>query len=246
MNIRRRGFIVLLALCFSAGLGCMKAAGSESMMDDPYARERAQMVRRQLKARGIGDPRVLEAFRKVRRHLFVPEDYRELAYTDQPLAIGYDQTISQPYIVAFMTEALSVDKSDKVLEVGTGSGYQAAILGELCRAVYSVEIIEALADSARRRLSKLDYDNVYVRTGDGYQGWPEHAPYDAIVVTCSPTHVPSPLKAQLAEGGRMIIPVGERYAQELVTLRKKGGELVETSILPVRFVPLVDEKGKRY
>lgn len=220
------------------------------MKDDQYAGEREQMVREQLESRGISDPEVLAAFRSVRRHLFVPEEYRTYAYADRPLPIGHDQTISQPYIVAFMTEALNLEDDpeagEKVLEVGTGSGYQAAILAEICREVYSVEIIETLGDSARRLLDELGYDNVHVRIGDGYEGWAEHAPYDAIVVTCAPTDIPSPLKEQLAEGGRMIIPVGRSYSQELVRLRKKGGELVEESVLPVRFVPMVDDEGKPY
>ncbi len=180
----------------------------------------------------------------------MPEEYRAYAYADRPLPIGHDQTISQPYIVAFMTEALNLEDDpeagEKVLEVGTGSGYQAAILAEICREVYTVEIIEALGDSARRLLNELGHDNVHVRIGDGYEGWAEHAPFDAIVVTCAPTDIPPPLKEQLAEGGRMIIPVGRAYSQELVRLRKKGGELVEESVLPVRFVPMVDDAGKPY
>lgn len=216
------------------------------MSDDRHLQEREQMVRKQIKRRGITDERVLAAFRKVKRHLFVPEKHRDLAYSDQPLPIGHDQTISQPYIVAFMTEALDLEESDKVLEVGTGSGYQAAILAEICREVYTIEIIQPLGASARQLLEELNYTNVHVKIGDGYKGWAAHAPYDAIIVTCSPTHVPEPLKDQLAEGGRMIIPVGKKYAQELVQLRKKEGELVEESVLPVRFVPMVDDGGSRY
>lgn len=216
------------------------------MGDDGYLKEREQMVRKQLRQRGISDEQVLSAFRKVNRHLFVPDNYQDLAYSDQPLPIGYDQTISQPYIVAFMTEALELKDTDRVLEVGTGSGYQAAILAEICREVYTVEIISALGESARELLQDLGYANVHVKIGDGYAGWAAHAPYDAIIVTCSPTHVPQPLKEQLAEGGCMIIPVGKKYAQELVRLRKKEGELVEESVLPVRFVPMVDNGGKRY
>ena len=216
------------------------------MGEDRHFQEREQMVRKQLRQRGISDEQVLKAFREVKRHLFVPDNYQDLAYSDQPLPIGYDQTISQPYIVAFMTEALDLKETDKVLEVGTGSGYQAAILAEICREVYTIEIIGALGASARQLLNDLGYTNVHVRIGDGYEGWAEHAPYDAIIVTCSPTHVPQPLKEQLAEGGCMIIPVGKKYAQELVRLRKKEGELVEESVLPVRFVPMVDDDGKRY
>jgi protein-L-isoaspartate(D-aspartate) O-methyltransferase len=216
------------------------------MPEQAFEKQRSEMVREQLAARDITDPRVLAAFRTVERHRFVPKAYREFAYTDQPLSIGHDQTISQPYIVAFMTQALDLEESDRVLEVGTGSGYQAAILAELCGSVYTVEIIEPLGESARERLKELGYGNVHVKIGDGYEGWPAHAPYDAIVVTCSPTHVPEPLKEQLAEGGRMIIPVGRQYAQELVRLRKKRGELVRETVLPVRFVPMVDGEGKRY
>ncbi|MFO7838458.1 MAG: protein-L-isoaspartate(D-aspartate) O-methyltransferase [Desulfosalsimonadaceae bacterium] len=216
------------------------------MSENQYARQREQMVERQLAARGISDQRVLEAFREVRRHRFVPSHYREFSYTDQPLSIGHNQTISQPYIVAFMTEALDPEKDEKVLEVGTGSGYQAAILAKLFSSVYTIEIIGDLGESARQLLQELGYDNVHVRVGDGYQGWPEHAPFDAIIVTCSPVEVPRPLKGQLAEGGRIIIPIGKKFAQELVLLRKKDGELHEESVLPVRFVPMVDEQGERY
>ena len=219
---------------------------AETMSEDRYLEEREQMVRKQLKQRGISDERVLSAFRKVKRHLFVPDRYRDLAYSDQPLPIGHDQTISQPYIVAFMTESLDLNATDTVLEIGTGSGYQAAIIAEICREVYTIEILPSLGASARELLDELNYSNVHVKVGDGYKGWDLHAPYDAIIVTCSPTHVPQALKDQLSEDGRMIIPVGKKYAQELVLLRKKKGELVEDSVLPVRFVPMVDDGGKRY
>ncbi|HMA86647.1 MAG TPA: protein-L-isoaspartate(D-aspartate) O-methyltransferase [Desulfosalsimonadaceae bacterium] len=224
----------------------MTGTGTEAMGGDRHLEEREQMVRKQLRQRGISDEQLLKAFREVKRHLFVPDNYQDLAYSDQPLPIGYDQTISQPYIVAFMTEALDLKETDRVLEVGTGSGYQAAILAEICRAVYTIEIIPSLGETARQLLNDLDYTNVHVKIGDGYEGWAAHAPYDAIIVTCSPTHVPKPLKEQLTDGGRMIIPVGKKYAQELVRLRKKEGELVEESVLPVRFVPMVDDDGKRY
>ena len=219
---------------------------AETMSEDRYLEEREQMVRKQLKQRGISDERVLSAFRKVKRHLFVPDRYRDLAYSDQPLPIGHDQTISQPYIVAFMTESLDLNATDTVLEIGTGSGYQAAIIAEICREVYTIEILPSLGASARELLDELNYSNVHVKVGDGYKGWDVHAPYDAIIVTCSPTHVPQALKDQLSADGRMIIPVGKKYAQELVLLRKKNGELVEDSVLPVRFVPMVDDGGKRY
>ncbi len=204
------------------------------------------MIRDQIEKRGIKNPRVLDAMRTVRRHLFVPEKLGHLAYADRPLPIGHGQTISQPYIVAFMSEALSLKPGDRVLEIGTGSGYQAAILGELCEAVYTIEIIEPLGAGARNLLAELGYENVFVKIGDGYQGWIEHAPFDAIMVTCSPSHIPQPLQDQLAEGGRMIIPVGERHVQHLYLLGKKDGKIIRQSVLPVLFVPMIDEKGQVY
>jgi protein-L-isoaspartate(D-aspartate) O-methyltransferase len=213
---------------------------------DPYQSLRNQMVDRQIAARGITDRQVLAAMRKVERHLFVPQELVRYAYGDHPLSIGYGQTISQPYIVAFMTEVLNIEKASKVLEIGTGSGYQAAILGEICDSVFSVEIVPQLCERSATLLKMLEYSNVLVKTGDGYHGWTEHAPYDAIIVTCAPTHVPEPLTKQLAEGGRMIIPVGQRGVQELVLLTKKKGKLVKHSVLPVRFVPMVDDKNRNY
>ncbi len=204
------------------------------------------MIHEQLEKRGIKSQRVLNAFRKVERHLFVPEEYRSMAYADRALPIGKSQTISQPYIVAFMTESLDLKSTDRVLEVGTGSGYQAAILAEMCDTVYSIEVIESLGKKAGRLLRKIGYLNITLKIGDGYQGWKTHAPYDAIIVTCAPTQIPAPLKDQLAEGGRMIIPVGEQYVQELILLKKKNGRLREKKVLPVMFVPMVDEVGKIY
>ncbi len=165
---------------------------------------------------------------------------------DHPLPIGYDQTISQPYIVAFMTEQLHPKPSDRVLEIGTGSGYQAAILAELVAEVYTIELAEPLARNAEATLARLGYKNVHVKVGDGYKGWPENAPFDAIIVTCAPDRVPRPLTDQLKDGGRMIIPVGNRFAQELYLLEKKNGQLKESAVLPVRFVPMAGEaqKGK--
>jgi len=211
-----------------------------------YADKRADMVRNQIRSRGITDEQVLDAMRKVERHLFVPQEYRAEAYEDYPLPVGDGQTISQPYIVAFMTEALELRREDKVLEIGTGSGYQAAILAEICDSVYTIEIFQSLGLSAMKLLGELNYNNVFVRIGDGYEGWEEHAPYDAILVTCSPSHVPERLEAQLAEGGRMIIPVGGTYTQELILLEKKAGKLQKKSVLPVRFVPMIDGKGNKY
>jgi protein-L-isoaspartate(D-aspartate) O-methyltransferase len=211
-----------------------------------YADERAGMVRNQIRSRGITDEKVLAAMLKVERHLFVPQEYRAEAYEDYPLPVGDGQTISQPYIVAFMTEALELRREDKVLEIGTGSGYQAAILAEICDSVYTIEIFQTLGLSAMKLLGELDYNNVFVRIGDGYEGWEEHAPYDAIIVTCSPSHVPEKLEAQLAEGGRMIIPVGGAYTQDLILLEKKAGKLQKKSVLPVRFVPMIDGEGGKY
>ncbi len=208
--------------------------------------QRLKMIQEQIEKRGIKSKQVLDAFRKVPRHLFVPEKYRSMAYADRALPIGKGQTISQPYIVAFMTEALDLKSSDKVLEVGTGSGYQAAILAEICDTVYSIEIIDSLGRNAGKLLKKIGYSNVKLKIGDGYQGWKEHAPFDAIIVTCAPTLIPVPLKNQLAEGGRMIIPVGELYVQELILMEKKNGRLREINVLPVMFVPMVDEQGKTY
>jgi len=205
-----------------------------------------KMIQEQIINRGIKSQQVLDAFEKVPRHLFVPEKYRSMSYEDRPLPIGKGQTISQPYIVAFMTEVLDLKPSDRVLEIGTGSGYQAAILAEICDMVYSIEIVPYLGKNAAKVLNEIGYENIELKIGDGYQGWAAHAPYDAIIVTCAPTQIPLPLKKQLAEGGRMIIPVGEQYVQELILLEKEKGQLIEKKVLPVRFVPMVDELGKTY
>jgi protein-L-isoaspartate(D-aspartate) O-methyltransferase len=173
-------------------------------------------------------------------------EYISSAYSDFPLLIDEGQTISQPYIVAFMTDALKLKPTDKVLEIGTGSGYQAAILAEICDSVFTIEIFPKLGNKATELFSELGYKNIFVKIGDGYKGWPEHAPFNAIIVTCSPTHVPDDLKNQLAEGGRMIIPVGETTVQQLVVLEKKKGKLIEKNVLPVRFVPMIDSGGGRY
>jgi protein-L-isoaspartate(D-aspartate) O-methyltransferase len=206
---------------------------------------RQRMVRQQLTApdRGITDARVLAAMGKVRRHEFVPATLQAQAYEDHPLPIGYDQTISQPFIVAFMTEKFEPKPTDKVLEIGTGSGYQAAVLAELVREVYTIEIVEPLARRAEADLKRLGYTNVTVRSGDGYKGWPEAAPFDAVMVTCAPEHVPQPLVDQLKEGGRMIIPVGPVGDQKLYLLRKRGDKVERQAVLPVRFVPMTGGKG---
>lgn len=202
---------------------------------------RDEMVSRQLEGpgRNIKDKRVLEAMRQVPRHEFVPPSQRPFSYEDTPLPIGHGQTISQPFIVAFMTEKLAVKPTDRVLEIGTGSGYQAAILAKLAKEVFTIEIVEALGRETGATLQRLGFTNVHTRVGDGYLGWPEAAPFDAIIVTCAPGHVPQPLVEQLKDGGRMIIPVGpEGGAQELHVLRKDGGKVRQTAVLPVRFVPM--------
>lgn len=209
-----------------------------------FTRARRNMIDTQIKERGIKDGRLLEAMFKVKRHLFVPDHLRNSAYGDYPLSIGEGQTISQPYIVAIMTELLNLDGDEKVLEIGTGSGYQAAILAELAKEVYTIEILEPLADRSEKVLNDLGYKNIAVRCGDGYIGWKEHAPFDAIIVTCAPGSVPQPLLDQLAEGGRMIIPVGTLW-QELKLFEKLNGRIEATSVIPVRFVPMTGEVSKR-
>jgi protein-L-isoaspartate(D-aspartate) O-methyltransferase len=203
------------------------------------------MVEQQLKSRGIKDERVLAAMAKVPREEFVPADARVEAYVDGPLPIGHKQTISQPYIVAFMTEQLRPKPSDRVLEIGSGSGYQAAILAELVADVYTIDIVEPLAKTAEATLQRLGYKNVHIKVGDGYKGWPEEAPFDAVIVTCAPEKVPQPLVDQLKDGGRMVIPVGERFAQQLYLLEKKNGQLKESVTLPVRFVPMLREAQEK-
>jgi len=201
---------------------------------------RDQMVQQQLVApgRGITNQLVVKAMRDVPRHEFVPSSHQSRAYEDHPLPIGHGQTISQPYVVAFMTEQLNLQSADRVLEIGTGSGYQAAVLSRLAAEVYSIEIIDALTQMAAENLKRIGCTNVWLKSGDGYLGWPEHAPYDAIIVTCAPTQVPRPLLEQLKSGGRMIIPVGERSEQMLYVFEKRGEHLEKQAVLPVRFVPM--------
>jgi protein-L-isoaspartate(D-aspartate) O-methyltransferase len=207
----------------------------------PLTQARQQMVERQLKGRGITDARVLQAMGKVPRHSFVGPTLRAEAYADGALPIGEGQTISQPYIVALMTQLLELKGPERVLEVGTGSGYQAAVLAEVARRVYTIEILPVLAKTAAAHLASLGYRNVEVRAGDGYRGWPEAAPFDAIIVTAGATHIPAPLIEQLREGGRLVIPVGASSAtQELLQGRKEQGRLVTRIVGPVRFVPLVE------
>jgi protein-L-isoaspartate(D-aspartate) O-methyltransferase len=227
---------VILGWILGAGVvvsGCSKAS-------DVYEPKRLDMVERQIAGRGVKDPRVLEAMRTVPRHLFVPEAEMPHAYEDHPLPIGSGQTISQPYIVAFMTEQLHLTGSETVLEIGTGSGYQTAVLARLAKRVYSIEIRPELAAEASKRLRELGITNAEVKAGDGYRGWPEHAPFDGILVTAAPEKVPPPLLEQLASPGRMVIPVGGFY-QELKVIERNGAGYTEKSVLPVRFVPFVRE-----
>jgi len=201
-----------------------------------------EMVERQIRSRGISDQQVLDVLERVPRHEFVPDEYKSQAYADHPLPIGHGQTISQPYIVALMTELLQLESSDRVLEIGTGSGYQAAILAELVEEVYTIEIIEALAAQARERLESLGFDNVRVLHADGYYGWQEHAPFDAIIVTAAPDHIPQPLVQQLADGGKMVIPVGPPGGyQTLWEITKKGDDITKRNVTGVLFVPLTGE-----
>lgn len=210
-----------------------------------FEEARAAMVETQLKARDISDPRVLEVMGKVPRHLFVGQSLQEQAYADHPLPIAEGQTISQPYVVALMTESLKLEGFEKVLEIGTGSGYQAAVLAELSREVYTIEIREGLAMSAEERLKRLGYGNVHVKWADGYFGWEEYAPFDAIIITCAVNHVPPYLIQQLKEGGRLILPLGSTaYYQTLTLIERRGEELIVTYITSVRFVPMIGEALK--
>jgi protein-L-isoaspartate(D-aspartate) O-methyltransferase len=223
-------------------------ADSPAATEDPrYVALRRDMVDTQIRARGIKDERVLEAMRRVPRHLFVPLSQRDAAYTDGPRPIGQGQTISQPYMVAKMTELAKAGPSSKALDVGTGSGYQAAILAEICQHVHSIEIIESLAEQAEQRLSDLGYQNITVRCGDGYRGWPDSAPFDLIIVAAAPDHIPQPLIQQLAEGGRLVIPVGRHpYFQELIVVEKGPGDRTrQWTVVPVAFVPMTGEAQRR-
>jgi len=199
------------------------------------------MVIEQIRSRGVTDKQVLNAMLKVKRHLFVPKDLRDYAYNDNPLSIGYNQTISQPFIVGSMTSAIGLKKTDKVLEIGTGSGYQAAILAELVKEVYTIEIVKELAQSAQERLAEIGYTNIHVKHGDGFKGWVEHAPFDAIIVTAAPKDIPPLLIDQLEIGGKMVIPVGSTF-QELYLITKTKEGFTKDKLYPVRFVPMI--KGK--
>ncbi|CAN5642810.1 protein-L-isoaspartate(D-aspartate) O-methyltransferase [soil metagenome] len=246
--------LILLPLCICLTLfSCYNSVNLQNSVEaqkqdtkkakDEYKRERREMVEQQIRARGIEDESVLEAMMKVPRHKFVPENLAKQAYIDSPLPIGLNQTISQPFIVAYMTEAADISKKDKVLEIGTGSGYQAAILGELAKEVYTIEIIPELAERSAKVLQQLGYKNVFVKAGNGYLGIPEQAPFDAIVVTAAPDEIPQALVDQLAVGGKMVIPVGNTN-QEMVVIKKTKKGVTEKRTMQVRFVPMTGKPTK--
>jgi protein-L-isoaspartate(D-aspartate) O-methyltransferase len=249
----RKILLTLLVFLSIFSFACLYQVGKKeataqkeavSQEKDEYVVMREKMVTNQIERRGVSGKLVLSAMRKVPRHLFVPEDMKPYAYEDRALPIGEDQTISQPYIVALMTELLGLKGGEKVLEIGTGSGYQAAILAEIAKEVYTIEIIESLAKTAEERLQKIGYKNITVKWGDGYQGWEEYAPFDGVIVTAAPDHVPQPLVAQLKVGGRMVIPVGD-YFQELKLLTKTEDGVKEKNVIPVRFVPMTGEAQEK-
>lgn len=235
--------VLVFSSCKESGQkeGSMKEKKSEQEI---FKKQREAMVVTQIESRAVKDMLVLKAMRQVPRHLFISESFRDVAYADGPLPIGEGQTISQPYIVALMTELLGLKGGEKVLEIGTGSGYQAAILAEIASEVYSIEIIKSLSDRAESTLSSLGYENITVRWGDGYQGWIEHAPFDGIIVTAAPDHIPQPLIDQLKIGARLVIPVGDMF-QELIVVSKTEKGIVKQGVIPVRFVPMTGEAEKR-
>jgi protein-L-isoaspartate(D-aspartate) O-methyltransferase len=236
------GLAILMVVAGGSPWGC--GGGSASNQEASWQKQREAMVAAQIAARGVRDERVLAAMRTVPRHLFVPEDSRAEAYADHPLPIGEGQTISQPYIVGLMTELLQVKPGDKVLEIGTGSGYQAAVLAAMGCEVYTIEIRDALAAQARARLAELGYPKIHVRSGDGYAGWTQAAPFAGIIVTAAPERVPQPLMEQLVAGGHMVIPVGSFY-QQLKVITREGGGFSEADVIPVRFVPMTGQIEKQ-
>ena len=241
----KRFYIGAVSTVFIFLIGCTDGKRvSDLNPSGDFRSMREKMVETQIKGRGVKDPRVLSAMLKVERHLLVPKELQPSAYADQPLPIGEGQTISQPYIVALMTELLELKEEEKVLEIGTGSGYQAAILAELVKEVYTIEIVEKLATSARKLFLQRGYQNIHVKAGDGYAGWPEVAPVDAIIVTAAPDHIPGPLLEQLKEGGRMVVPVGT-YNQVLKKIVKRSGKIETSDIVPVVFVPMTGEGVKQ-
>ena len=256
-------FALIVVLAATVTIGCRSKSPEPQVPDSPqtetpqdvqrpgpkedarFKQARQWMVKEDLRGRDITDERVLEAMGRVRRQCFVQKSHEDLAYADHPLPIGHDQTISQPYIVALMTQLVQPQPEGRALDIGTGSGYQAAVLAGLCKEVYSIEIVEPLAEEARQRLKALGYKNITVRCGDGYRGWPEHAPFDVIIVAAAPDHVPQPLVDQLAPGGRLVIPVG-RYFQELVLIEKQeDGTVRRESVTGVAFVPMTGEAEKK-
>ena len=241
MAANKRVFLTVLLLLAAAACG---AAPPRTSQDTEIAAARKQMVE-DIRARGVKDSAVLAAVGSVPRHLFIPEEERSNAYEDRPLPIGYRQTISQPYIVALMTSLLGLRRDSRVLEVGTGSGYQAAVLSRLADEVYSIEILKPLGERARRTLTELGYRNVRVRIGDGYKGWPDAAPFDAIIVTAAPPSIPEPLLKQLKTGGKLVIPVGKTYQDLIVMTKRRDGGFDRENVLPVRFVPMTGEAQSR-
>ena len=228
-----------LLLCLLLSCAAVVSGTTATALDqDSYAQQRERLVTQEIERAGVSDPRVLDSMRQTPRHEFMPDAVRRFAYNDVAVPIGGQQTISPPYVVAYMTEQLRPEPTDRVLEIGTGSGYQAAVLSPLVADVYTIEIVATLAHRAERTLRRLGYDNIHVRAGDGFQGWPERAPFDKIIVTCSPEQIPQPLVDQLREGGQMIIPVGERYQQNLFRVTKSDGELLREPLQATLFVPM--------
>jgi len=231
-------FFLAFLLIISCSSRNRRTSEFYDLYQDPWKEKATRMVNSQIASRGVTDAFVLRAMKNTPRHLFVPDEVSHLAYNDHPLPIGYNQTISQPYIVGLMTELLELSGDEKVLEIGTGSGYQASILSQLVTECYSIEVVEELAIRSAKTLADLGYNNVTVKFGDGYQGWPEKAPFDAIIVTAAPEEIPEKLVEQLKEGGRMVVPVG-KYYQELLLITKKEKGFRRKNIIPVRFVPMI-------